>query len=231
MAGLPGGSVTLEYCDATYELRSILGLSHSLWVHVAPAKTRTCYKRTGDEMKKIGIVVLAAITALSGITPANALPAVAIERVQKSDVQLVQHREWNGGHHRRRPPGWHGDYRPRPGWDGGYRPRPGWHGGYRPRPGWDGGYRYGYYNGHRGYRYERYGYRRHNDGWWYPLAAFGTGVIIGGAIAAPPARRYETGVNPRHADWCYARYRSYRAWDNSFQPYGGPRQQCYSPYF
>ncbi|KSV79969.1 hypothetical protein N185_02195 [Sinorhizobium sp. GW3] len=162
-------------------------------------------------MKKIGIVVLAAITALSGITPANALPAVAIERVQKSDVQLVQHREWNGGHHRRRPPGWHG--------------------GYRPRPGWDGGYRYGYYNGHRGYRYERYGYRRHNDGWWYPLAAFGTGVIIGGAIAAPPARRYETGVNPRHADWCYARYRSYRAWDNSFQPYGGPRQQCYSPYF
>ncbi|KSV89742.1 BA14K family protein [Sinorhizobium sp. GL28] len=171
-------------------------------------------------MKKIAIVIMAAVTALSGITPANAVPAVAIERVQKSDVELVQHREWNGGHYRRRPPGWHGGYRPRPGWDGGYR----------PRPGWDGGYRYGHYNGYRGYRYERYGYRRHNDGWWYPLAAFGTGVIIGGAIAAPP-RRADAGVNPRHVDWCYARYRSYRAWDNSFQPYGGPRQQCYSPYF
>ncbi|TIU38734.1 MAG: BA14K family protein, partial [Mesorhizobium sp.] len=30
--------------------------------------------------------------------------------------------------------------------------------------------------------------------------------------------------------WCYDRYRSYRAWDNSYQPYGGPRQQCLSPY-
>ena len=34
----------------------------------------------------------------------------------------------------------------------------------------------------------------------------------------------------RHVEWCYDRYRSYRAWDNSFQPYHGPRQQCYSPY-
>ncbi|WP_414650759.1 BA14K family protein [Ensifer sp.] len=198
-------------------------------------------------MRKIGIALLAAITALSGITPASAMPVVAMERVQKSEVLPVQDwrgrgdRGWHGGgwdggyRPRYRPgyrPGWNGGYRP--GWDGGYRPgyRPGWSGGYRPgyRPGWNGGYRYGYYNGYRGYRYERYGYRRHNDGWWYPLAAFGAGVVIGGAIAAPP-RSYDAGVNPRHVDWCYARYRSYRAWDNSFQPYGGPRQQCYSPYF
>ncbi|MBS3647788.1 BA14K family protein [Pseudaminobacter sp. 19-2017] len=33
-----------------------------------------------------------------------------------------------------------------------------------------------------------------------------------------------------HVRWCYARYRSYRAWDNTFQPYVGPRRQCYSPY-
>jgi len=169
-------------------------------------------------MKKIAIVVMAAVTALSGITPANAVPAVAIERVQKSDVELVRDRHGNGH-------GWghgHGGYHPR--WHGRY-------GSYRPgyRPGWQGGYRYGYYNGYRGYRYERYGYRRHYDGWWYPLAAFGAGVVIGGAIAAPP-RRYEPGVSQRHVDWCYARYRSYRAYDNSYQPYGGPRQQCYSPY-
>ena len=33
-----------------------------------------------------------------------------------------------------------------------------------------------------------------------------------------------------HVSWCQGRYRSYRAWDNSFQPYHGPRQQCRSPY-
>jgi len=33
-----------------------------------------------------------------------------------------------------------------------------------------------------------------------------------------------------HVQWCYDRYRSYRASDNTFQPYNGPRQQCYSPY-
>ncbi len=92
--------------------------------------------------------------------------------------------------------------------------------------------RHGWQNGHRGYRHQRRGYRRHSDGWWYPLAAFGAGAIIGGAIAndgyARP--RYE-GINPRHVDWCHARYRSYRAYDNTFQPNYGSRQQCYSPYF
>jgi hypothetical protein len=53
---------------------------------------------------------------------------------------------------------------------------------------------------------------------------------------APPPRRY---VPPRrahrlpaaHIRWCYNRYRSYRDWDNTFQPYHGPRRQCRSPYF
>jgi hypothetical protein len=92
--------------------------------------------------------------------------------------------------------------------------------------------RRGWYGGHRGYRYHRHGYRRHSDGWWYPLAAFGAGAIIGGAIAndgyAQP--RYE-GINPRHTEWCYARYRSYRDYDNTFQPNYGGRRQCYSPYY
>lgn len=33
-----------------------------------------------------------------------------------------------------------------------------------------------------------------------------------------------------HYRWCEARYRSYRASDNTFQPYHGPRRQCISPY-
>lgn len=95
-----------------------------------------------------------------------------------------------------------------------------------------GGY---YYNGHRGYRERRPGYRYH-QGWWFPPAAFIAGAIIGGAIAnQPPPVRVAPPVRamPRHqahVEWCYARYRSYRDWDNTFQPYNGPRRQCVSPY-
>ncbi len=40
----------------------------------------------------------------------------------------------------------------------------------------------------------------------------------------------EIGLSRAHVNWCENRYRSYRAWDNTFQPYSGPRQQCWSPY-
>ena len=81
------------------------------------------------------------------------------------------------------------------------------------------------WRGHRGYRHQRRGYRRHSDGWWYPLAAFSAGAIIGGAIASQPRVSGNS-----HVEWCYDRYRSYRASDDTFQPYNGPRQQCRSPY-
>lgn len=91
-----------------------------------------------------------------------------------------------------------------------------------------------YYNGHRGYRYHRPGWQRYN-GWWFPPAAFVTGAIIGGALATPPPPPPPVYQRPRpagdaHMRWCYDRYKSYRAYDNSFQPYNGPRRQCYSPY-
>jgi hypothetical protein len=84
------------------------------------------------------------------------------------------------------------------------------------------GERHGYWNGHRGYRDYRRGYKRHGD-MWFPLAAFATGAIISGAIAndRPPAYRGNS-----HVEYCYNRYKSYRASDNTFQPYNGPRQQC-----
>lgn len=84
-----------------------------------------------------------------------------------------------------------------------------------------------YWNGHRGYREYRRGYRRHGD-FWFPLAAFATGALITGAIINNQNRVYRGG--DAHVQWCYDRYRSYRARDNTFQPYDGPRQQCYSPY-
>lgn len=47
---------------------------------------------------------------------------------------------------------------------------------------------------------------------------------------------YPRYVKPRrylpaaHVRWCEWRYKSYRLWDNSWQPYHGPRRQCRSPY-
>lgn len=83
-----------------------------------------------------------------------------------------------------------------------------------------------YWRGHRGYREYRRGYRRHGD-YWFPLAAFATGALITGAIINNQ-RVYRGG--DAHVQWCYDRYRSYRASDNSFQPNYGPRKQCNSPY-
>lgn len=112
---------------------------------------------------------------------------------------------------------------------------------YRPQHRWDRDNRYdrndrrdrferrghnAYYNGRRGYRSARPGYRQHN-GFWFPPAAFIAGAIIVGAMNAyPPAAR----MSAQHVRWCNNRWRSYRASDNSYQPYNGPRQRCMSPY-
>ncbi|WP_376705873.1 BA14K family protein [Mesorhizobium sp. ISC25] len=82
-----------------------------------------------------------------------------------------------------------------------------------------------YWRGHRGYRYYRPGYRRHGD-FWFPLAAFAAGALITGAIVNQN-RVYR---GDAHVQWCYDRYRSYRASDNTYQPNYGPRRQCRSPY-
>ena len=94
-----------------------------------------------------------------------------------------------------------------------YRDRWEWR---RDRPGW--------YRGHRGYRDRRPGYRYYN-GYWFPLAAFATGAIIGGAISNDRA-----GYSSRHVAWCESRYRTYRAYDNTYVPRAGVRAQCRSPY-
>ncbi|TGQ72723.1 MAG: BA14K family protein [Mesorhizobium sp.] len=84
-----------------------------------------------------------------------------------------------------------------------------------------------YWNGHRGYREYRHGYRRHGD-FWFPLAAFATGALITGAIVNSENNRVYEGN--AHVQWCYDHYRSYRASDNTFQPNYGPRKECRSPY-
>lgn len=92
-------------------------------------------------------------------------------------------------------------------------------------------------------------FRRYDDDWRWRHRPFrrhhfsGTGIYLNFGI--PAYRYYEPRyyqpryVQPRriyrgggsaHVQWCYDRYRSYRAWDNTFQPYNGPRRQCWSPY-
>ena len=84
-----------------------------------------------------------------------------------------------------------------------------------------------YYNGFRGVVVTRPGYRFYR-GFWFPPEAFATGVIVDRTLARPVPTAGR--LTAAHIDWCYAHYRSYRAYDNTFQPYAGPREQCWSPY-
>jgi len=143
-------------------------------------------------MKKIWIAVVAIMTTLSTIAPAQAFPAVSAPQVQTSDVQQVR----DNNHNRRF---YRGERRHSRDWNRG-----------------------------RGYRHDRHyrGYRnRHHNGAAAIIGGLAAGAIIGGAINSQ--RSY--GGNS-HVSWCQNRYRSYRASDNTFQPYNGGRQQCRSPY-
>ena len=73
------------------------------------------------------------------------------------------------------------------------------------------------------------------------------GAVVGGAIVHSRNRHYRSHHRSRyykrrhhrrvysrgdaHVGWCYRRYRSYRDYDNTFQPYHGRRRQCVSPYY
>ncbi|MEP0232933.1 BA14K family protein [Roseibium sp.] len=93
-----------------------------------------------------------------------------------------------------------------------------------------------YYNGRQGYKAARPGYKQYN-GWWFPLAAFAAGATLNQALTAKPTpskarapSRASSRFTPEHYTWCARKYRSYRASDNTFQPYNGPRRQCVSPF-
>ncbi len=173
-------------------------------------------------MKRIVAGLLASAISLSfvavDISMANAAPIYVPAQVQSSvnDVQQVDHRPG----HRVRPKYKRPDRRQVDRRDFNRRE-------FRRHKNGD-----VYWRGHRGYREHRPGYRRHGD-YWFPLAAFATGMIISGAIAnsapPPPPPAYSGGN--AHVNWCYNRYRSYRTSDNTFQPYNGPRKQCISPYY
>ena len=149
---------------------------------------------------------LAASFAVATVVPLNAAPIVPQTESAQSDVQTVQYQPWRkmGRHYNR------ADRRIDRRIDR------------LDRQADARFYRRGddnYYNGYRGYRDHRRGYREYN-GFWFPAAAFIAGALITGAINDAPRS------GNSHAQWCYDHYRSYRAYDNTYQPYNGPRRQC-----
>ncbi|EJJ28432.1 BA14K family protein [Rhizobium sp. CF142] len=162
-------------------------------------------------MKRLAIIALSLATALTSALPAEAFPTIATPDVEALQAQPVRYRGgyyggYHGGyyHHHGGGNGW--------GWAlgglatgviiGGLLAQPRYYGsGY-----YDPGYYGSTYDGPYYYGSTRYYARRY----YYPRTYYG---------------------GNGHVRWCYARYRSYRAYDDTFQPYHGPRQACVSPYY
>jgi hypothetical protein len=88
------------------------------------------------------------------------------------------------------------------------------------RGGWNrgGGYNRGY---HPGYR------RGGSYGWGPAAGAFGAGVLLGGALAAPPPVYYEP--QPAYDDtvaYCMERFKSYDPRSGTYLGYDGLRHPC-----
>ena len=196
-----------------------------------------------SSLARSSILALAALASVPAAAPAAPLgpsfiPAVADSNTLKPTLVQGEGRDHGPGYQiwpRTGGRNWTGGRR---NWDGGRN----WD---RDRN-WDNGRHYRHYGGHR--RHWR------GDGWGsggafalglglgLPLGYYGgyyNDDYYGDPYYSAPVYRYRPRVIQRrvyrsggsaHVQWCYNRYRSYRAWDNTFQPYNGPRQLCYSPY-
>ncbi|ARO30849.1 BA14K-like protein [Rhizobium sp. NXC14] len=173
-------------------------------------------------MRKLTVVTLCLIMGAPGITPAQAFPAINPPRIEAQ--QQIEHVRWRG----------HGGH-----WGGGYYGG-GYHGHHHHGSDWGwalGGLAVGtiiggalaqpyygsYYGSPYGYYGSPYGY------YGSPYRYYGSPYRYGGYYGRP-YRAYAYGGGSSHVSWCYSRYRSYRAYDNTYQPYYGPRRQCVGPY-
>lgn len=78
--------------------------------------------------------------------------------------------------------------------------------------------------------YRRHHRRHWDDDYWgvYPGFYLGLGVPSYRYYNEP--RRVYRRSTSAHVEWCYDRWKSYRQWDNTYQPKHGKRRQCISPY-
>ena len=203
-----------------------------------------------SSLARSGVIALAALSSLATAAPAGPLgpgimPAVADSSANKPIlVEMGEGRDHGPGYEIWPRRGYRGVGRI-DNFDGGAN-------NFRGRDLNDGdGRRYD--DGDNFYVRDRRYYRRHyRDNYYRPRSGiyFGLGVApayrygdpyyddyYGDPYYSAPVYRprviqrrvYRSGGSA-HVQWCYNRYRSYRAWDNTFQPYHGPRQLCYSPY-
>ena len=77
------------------------------------------------------------------------------------------------------------------------------------------------------------GRRVYRDRYYRPRSGFSVQLELGTPryrhvprYRQVPVARY----GGRHHAWCEGKYRSYRRYDGTFQPYHGPRKRCNSPY-
>jgi hypothetical protein len=79
------------------------------------------------------------------------------------------------------------------------------------------------------WRYKHYP-RRHHRRHYNVYPGFYLGLGVPTYRYVEPRRYYRRHVGSSHVAWCYDRWLTYRAWDNTYQPLYGPRRQCRSPY-
>jgi len=90
------------------------------------------------------------------------------------------------------------------------------------------------YKGKRHYkRYSKHRKHKKRKYHGFDAGSFVAGTLLGVIITQPGTRYvYDQRSLPKvHVHYCKNRYKSYRLWDNSWQPYHGPRKFCRSPYF
>ena len=75
----------------------------------------------------------------------------------------------------------------------------------------------------------RFGPRRWDDARWWPRLPYNGPVSRHVPCHYRPMPVCRTYINA-HMRWCYDRYRSCRAHDNTYQSVNGPRRQCHSPF-
>ncbi|NKJ77485.1 BA14K family protein [Rhizobium leguminosarum bv. viciae] len=180
-------------------------------------------------MKRLAIVTLSLVTALTSVPPAMAFPTVAMPKIEAAQVQPVQYRHHRGGYR--------GGYR---GYRGGGYHNNNWAwglgglatgaiiGGMLAQPYYGGSY---YGQGYYGQGYYNQGY--YGQGYYgspYSGLSYYGSTLYRPRYYAPRYYRQVYNGGNGHTSWCYARYRSYRAYDDTFQPYYGPRRACVSPY-
>lgn len=184
---------------------------------------------------------LIALGIFSGITAPSAAgpimqPDLAIPLTTAAPTVTPVREGWAGGNNRSFNNDWR--WRRSGGWNRGNWDRRDWNRGDWNRRNWSGRH----WNGGDDWRWRRHHYRGryYDDAAGAAILGLGLGLGLGSTYnnynyyEAPPRRyyrHYRAGrLSSAHVQWCYNRYRSYRAYDNTFQPYNGPRQQCLSPY-